>query len=75
MTKIPLNSSVDEKGEIVTEIIVFNNGNKKTFYGVKTKTISQGEFTHFELVDGRRIYINPKNVDYFEVFGEGGNEK
>ena len=60
-------SSVEEKGEIVTEIILFSNGNKKTFEGIKTETISQNEFTHFDLVDGRRVYINTKNVDSFEV--------
>ena len=63
-------SSVCEIGEIITEIILFSNGNKKTFDGIKTKTISQNEFTHFDLVDGRRIYINPKNVDSFEVIKE-----
>ncbi len=65
-----LNSSVLEKGKIVTKIIIFSNGNKKTFKGVKTETIHQSEFTRFDLVDGRRIYVNQKNVDCFEVFSE-----
>jgi len=69
--EISLNSSVEGKGEIVNEVVVFSNGNKKTFKGIKTKTICQGEFTRFDLIDGRRVYINPKNVDYFEVFAEG----
>ena len=68
--KISLNSSVKEKGKIVTEIVLFSNGNKKTFERIKTDSISQNEFTHFDLMDGRRIYINPKNVDCFEVFTE-----
>jgi len=63
-------SSVCEIGNIITEIVLFSNGNKKTFEGIKTETISQNEFTHFDLVDGRRIYINPKNVDSFEVINE-----
>lgn len=63
-------SSVEEKGENVTQIIVFSNGNKKTFQGIKTKSIRQGEFTHFDLLDGRRIFINSKNVDFFEVIPE-----
>jgi len=63
-------SSVEERGEIVTQIICFSNGNKKTFKGIKSGTIMQGEFTHFELIDGRRIYINTKNVDFFEVIKE-----
>ena len=63
-------SSVCEIGNIITEIVLFSGGNKKTFEGIKTETISQNEFTHFDLVDGRRIYINPKNVDSFEVINE-----
>lgn len=73
--KESLNSSVEEKGEIVTEIILFSGGNKKTFEGIKTDTISQNEFTHFDLIDGRRVYINTKNVDSFEVFTEKPKEK
>ena len=60
--------SMVKKGKIVTQIITFSNGNKKTFRGIKVSSISQGEFTHFELLDGRMIYINTKNVDFFEVF-------
>jgi hypothetical protein len=66
-----LNSSVLEKGKVVTQIIIFSGGNKKTFKGIKSESIHQSEFTRFDLVDGRRIYINPKNVDCFEVFPEG----
>lgn len=68
-------SSVEEQGDITTQIIVFSNGNKKTFKDVIGKTITQSEFTRFDLVDGRRIYINTKNVDYFEVFKQDGNIK
>jgi hypothetical protein len=60
-------SSVEQVGDIVTEIITFSSGNKKTFEGVIAKTITQGEFTNFYLTDGRRIFINTKNVDFFEV--------
>ena len=62
--------SMEKKGKIVTQIITFSNGNKKTFRGIKVGSIAQGEFVHFELLDGRMIYINPKNVDFFEVFSE-----
>lgn len=61
-------SSVEEKGNNTTQIIVFSHGNKKTFKGVISKSIVQSEFTRFDLTDGRRIYINTHNVDYFEVF-------
>jgi hypothetical protein len=67
-------SSVLEKGNIVTEIIVFSGGNKKTFKGVITKSIHQSEFARFDLTDGRRIYINPNNVDCFEVLPENISE-
>jgi len=60
-------SSIEQEGEVVTEIITFSNGNKKTFEDIITSTIIQGEFTHFKLKDGRLIMINPKNVDFFEV--------
>jgi len=66
-----LNSSVEKKGKTVTQIHTFSGGNKKTFRGIITNSITQGEFTRFELTDGRRIYINTKNVDFFEVFSEG----
>jgi len=70
-----LNSSVGKKGKIITQIITFSNGNKKTFKGIKVASIAQGEFVHFELLDGRMIYINQKNVDFFEVFSEEQIEK
>ena len=63
-------SSIQKKGKTVTQIIVFSGGNTKTFKGVITDSIVQSEFTRFELIDGRRIYINTKNVDFFEVIPE-----
>ena len=63
-------SSVERKGKTVTQIIIFTGGNTKTFRGVITASIVQGEFTQFELTDGRRIYINTKNVDFFETIPE-----
>jgi hypothetical protein len=62
-----LHSSVEEKGDIVTIILQFSHGNKKTFPGVITKTITQSEFTRFDLTDGRKVYIHTKNVDWFEI--------
>ena len=60
-------SSVESKGKIVTQIICFVDGSKKTFKGIITETIEQSEFTRFDLIDGRRVYINTKNVLCFEV--------
>jgi len=63
-------SSVEKQGKTVTQIIGFSSGHKKTYRGVKTSTIEQSEFTRFTLVDGRVIYIQTKNVDWFEVIKE-----
>ena len=65
-----LHSTIEQKGKIVTEILHFNNGNKRTITGILTDTIKQGEFTKFELEDGRLILINTSNVDMIEVFKE-----
>lgn len=70
MKKISLLSSVENKGKTVTQIITGITGVKKTFRGVKTDTIEQGQFTHFDLTDGRTILINDKNVLFIEVFKE-----
>jgi len=65
-----LNSSVEKKGKTVTQIITGISGIKKTFRGVKTKTIEQGQFTHFETQDGRLVLINDRNVMFVEIFKE-----
>ena len=57
-------------GKTVTQIIHFSNGNKRTFSGILTESIKQGEFTKFKLLDGRMIMINTANVDCVEVFDE-----
>lgn len=68
-----LRSSVEAKGDTVTQIIGFASGQKKTWHGIITDSIEQSEFTRFDLVDGRRVYINTKNVDWFEVLqGDSG---
>jgi hypothetical protein len=68
--QMSLLSSVEKRGDQVTEIITMLGGYKKTFRGVKTKTLEQGEFTHFDTLDGRTILVNTKNVLFVEVFGE-----
>ncbi len=73
MTMNDLKSSVAEKGETVDEIFQFSHGNKKTFRRIITSSIQQSEFTRFDLENGHRIYINPQNVDWFEVVPEGVN--
>lgn len=65
--KFSLKSSVEQKGGVVDEIVHFTRGKKATFRGVLTDTIQQQQFTHFDCTDGRRIYINDENVNFFEV--------
>ena len=65
-----LMSSVEEKGKYTTQILHFVDGNKKTFQGVETASIQQSEFTRMDLKDGRRIYVNQRNINCFEVFSE-----
>lgn len=69
-----LKSSVTHKGKKVTQIITGTTGIKKTFRGVKTDTIEQGQFTHFETEDGRLVLVNDKNVMFVEVFSEKETE-
>lgn len=67
---VNLQSSVQKVGKIVTQIIHFSGGNKRTFGGILTETIKQGEFTKMETIDKRMILVNPNNVDCIEVFLE-----
>lgn len=65
-----LKSSVNKKGKKVTQIVTCFSGIKKTFRGVYSESIEQGEMTHFETEDGRLVLINTKNVAWVEVFKE-----
>jgi len=65
-----LHSTVNHMGKTVTQIIHFCNGNKRTFSGIITESIKQGEFTKMMLKDGRMLMINTSNVDCIEVFEE-----
>jgi len=66
-----LKSSVTEvSGELVTQIIHFVGGEKRTFNKIESTTIRQGQFTKFKQKDGPWIMINDKNVLCIEVFGE-----
>ena len=65
-----LQSSLREKGDYVTQIIHFVDGVKRTFEGVSTSKIKQGQMTKLELKDGRTVLVNDTNVLCIEVFGE-----
>ncbi|MDB4338362.1 hypothetical protein OAA02_00115 [bacterium] len=65
-----LKSSLRELGPTVTQIIHFKGGEKRTFYGIKTDRIRQGQFTKLYQNDGTMIMINDNNVLCIEVFQE-----
>ena len=67
---VDLKSSTQKKGKVVTQIITFEGGIKKTVRGVITTSIAQGQFTKFETTDGRLVMINDKNVLCVEVFNQ-----
>ena len=65
-----LQSSVKSQGALVTQIIHFVGGEKRTFTGIRTDVIKQGQFTKLTTADGRMILINDKNVLCIEIFSE-----
>jgi len=67
---VNLQSTVNDQGENVTQIIHFIGGIKRTYTGILTKTIKQGQFTKFTCKDGTMIVVNDSNVLCIEVFKE-----
>lgn len=65
-----LQSSIKKQGDYVTQILHFVGGEKRTFTGIKSTEIKQGQFTKLTTRDGRMILINDKNVLCIEVFSE-----
>ncbi len=63
-----LKSTVRTVAPVVTQIIHFIGGEKRTFYNIDTAKVQQGEFTKLFQTDGTLIMINPKNVLCVEVF-------
>ena len=70
MSEKNLLSSVAHEGRYVTQIIHFVNGIKRTYHGIKSESIKQGQFTKLETISGEMILINDKNVLCIEVFKE-----
>ena len=70
---INLLSSVCNDGEVVTQIIHFKDGTRKTIHGIITSSIETGKFTKFYCKDNRMIMINDDNVNMVETFN-GGNK-
>ena len=67
---VNLQSSINNQGKFVTQIIHFIGGEKRTFEQIQTDYIKQGQFTKLITKDGRMILINDKNVLCIEVFPE-----
>ena len=65
-----LKSTINQQGKIVTQIIHFIGGEKRTFHGIVSESIKQGQFTKFKTIDGNMICINDKNVLCIEIFKE-----
>lgn len=63
-----LKSSVNQMGEVVTQIFHFKDGQKRTFNDILPATIKEGSFCKMELTDGRMLLVNPDNVNLIEVF-------
>jgi hypothetical protein len=72
---VNLQSTINNQGNIVTQIIHFVGGIKRTYTGVITSSIKQGQFTKFMCKDGTMIVVNDANVLCIEVFTEKSNEK
>ena len=67
---VDLNSSVKQVGKHVTQCIHFVGGEKRTFNGVISSSIKQGQFTKFKCKNGITVMVNDKNVLCIEIFEE-----
>lgn len=65
-----IHTSISEVGDSVTQVITMVGGYKKTFRGILTNTIMQGEFTHFTTRDGRKVMVRTDNVLFVETTSE-----
>jgi len=65
-----LKSTVNEQGNTVTQIIHFVNGIKRTYHGILSESIKQGQFTKMKCKDGTMLMINDNNVLCIEIFKE-----
>ena len=65
-----LKSTINEQGKTVTQIIHFINGVKRTYHGILSESIKQGQFTKMRCKDGTMLMINDSNVLCIEIFKE-----
>ena len=71
---INLQSTVNQQGKTVSQIIHFKGGIKRTYHGILPETIKQGQFTKMKLLDGSMLMVNDNNVLCIEVYKEEENE-
>ena len=67
---VDLNSSVKQVCKHVTQCIHFVCGEKRTFNGVISSSLKQGQFTKFKCKNGITVMVNDKNVLCIEIFEE-----
>ena len=65
-----LKSSINSQGETVTQIIHFVGDVKRTYHGIISESVKQGQFTKLKCTDGTMLMINDKNVLCVEIFPE-----
>jgi hypothetical protein len=65
-----LKSTVNQQGKTVTQIIHFINGVKRTYHGILSESIKQGQFTKMSCKDGTMLMVNDQNVLCIEIFKE-----
>jgi hypothetical protein len=69
-----LKSSINSQGETVTQIIHFVGDVKRTYHGIISESVKQGQFTKLKCIDGTMLMINDKNVLCVEIFPEKNNK-
>ncbi len=70
MKKINTKSTVNTQGKHVTQIIHFVGGIKRTYHGILSESIKQGQLTKMQCKDGTMLMVNDNNVLCVEVIGE-----
>lgn len=67
---VNLQSSILQQGSMVTQVIHFVGGIKRTYHGILSESTKQGQFTKMMLTDGTLLMVNDANVLCIEVFKE-----
>ena len=65
-----LKSTINDQGKTVTQIIHFKDGVKRTYHGIPSESVKQGQFTKMKCKDGTLLMVNDINVLCIEIFKE-----